>query len=151
MTAKASLASLLHLCSQSQCWAHIWRGQETSWRGRTAQPGPPAHGPQTGGSIPGCSRDAFCLDLETFSAVAKLPVFQISKENTARAPARAAAPRGDGVSDAAGPPSPVPVPVPAGCRRGEDRGMRQAPAPAPSELSLLPLGPRERLEGFFNY
>lgn len=134
MTAKASLSSLLHLRSQRQRWAHIWRGQETNWRGRTAQPGPSAHGLQTGGSIPGCSRDAFCLDLETFSAVATLPVFQISKENAARATARGAAPRGGGVSDAAGPPSPVPVPSrqAAGAARTAARAKPQRRRPQSS-------------------
>lgn len=152
MTAEASLSSLLHLCPQSQCWAHIRRRRAKSWCGGTAQPGASAHGLQTGGFIPGCSWDAFCLDLETIAAVAKFPISQISKENTAHAMDCAMATRSHGMVEGKRHCSPTqPQPLLAGGRHGAGCGTHQAPTQAPSELLLLPLSPRERFEGFFNY
>lgn len=92
--------------------------------------------PWAEGSIPGCSWDAFCLDLETFSAVAKLPIFQLSKQNTAHAMDGATATRSDGAAEGGRCWSPSqPQPLLVGCRHGRDCGTRQAPTQAPSELS----------------
>lgn len=128
VTAEASLSSLLHLCPPSQCWVHIWRGQK-SWCGGTA----PTHRLQTGGFIPACSWESFYGDLETFSAVPKLPVFQGKHSSCHGNPQQ----RAGGREETLLPP----------WQGAGTAGLRHAS----SELLLPPLHPRERFDGVFNY